>query len=92
RLAVEIGERIEPSPLDLFLTARWGLHLGRGYLGNDHQAWPLTSARLLTCDDSLVAMAGLPGLTDQPPASVLYSPGVYARFGPPEVSGAPRTG
>ncbi|MGH3716648.1 MAG: YqjF family protein [Micromonosporaceae bacterium] len=82
RLRVRVGERITPSPLELFLTARWGLHHGRRYLANEHPSWPLRRAELVDCDDTLVTAAGLPGIADQPPVSVLYSPVVYARFGP----------
>jgi hypothetical protein len=88
RLAVAVGAPIEPGPLDLFLTARWGLHLTlRGgipaYWPNQHRPWDLRAAELLDCDDDLIAAAGLPA-PDGPPVSVLYSPGVTTRFGPPE--------
>lgn len=70
-----------------FLTARWGLHTrvaGRlRYVPNTHEPWPLHQAELLELDDSLVAAAGLPGLVDRPPDSVLASPGVRTRFGLP---------
>lgn len=73
------------EPLAAFLTARWGLHtshLGRTiWLPNEHEPWALRRAELLELDDELVAAAGLPGLTDRPPDSVLYSPGVSTRFG-----------
>ncbi len=86
--------RPEPSvighdPLALFLTARWGLHtrrLGRSlFVPNEHPSWPLQAATLLHLDDELVAAAGLPGVTDRPPDSVLWSAGVRARFGFPVV-------
>jgi uncharacterized protein YqjF (DUF2071 family) len=87
RLSVRIGERItEPTELEDFVTARWGLHndwLGRElYLPNAHPRWPLHRAELLTCDDELVQAAGLEHPTVSP-ISVLYSPGVPVRFGPP---------
>jgi uncharacterized protein len=47
-----------------------------------HQPWPLHRADLLDCADELVAAAGLPVPTG-PPVSVLWSPGVSARIGPP---------
>jgi uncharacterized protein YqjF (DUF2071 family) len=76
----------EPAPLEHFLTARWGLHtarLGRTlYLPTDHPPWPLHRAVLDDLDDDLVAAAGLPRPTSEP-VSVLYSPGVPVRFGPP---------
>lgn len=90
RIGVRIGEPLrEPTDLEHFLTARWGLHNGVGdrtvYLPNEHPQWPLHRAELLECDDELVAAAGLP--TSGGPMSVLYSPGVAVRFGPPQAVG-----
>jgi uncharacterized protein YqjF (DUF2071 family) len=87
RLRVRIGTAIEePTPFEDYLTARWGLHVdwhGRTlYLPNAHPAWPLHRAEIQELDDDLVRPAGLPGVAG-PPASVLYSPGVPVRFGPP---------
>ncbi|SCL26694.1 hypothetical protein GA0074692_2215 [Micromonospora pallida] len=87
RMTIRVGEPIdEPTPLEHFLTARWALHT-RAYghtlrLPNWHPQWPLHRAELLDLDDALIAAAGLPSPTD-PPVSVLYSPGVPVRFGPP---------
>lgn len=89
RISIRIGEPIEePSELEHFLTARWGLHnVRRGrpiYLPNEHPRWPLHRAELLHCEEDLIAAAGLPALEglSGPPVSVLYSPGVPVRFGP----------
>jgi uncharacterized protein YqjF (DUF2071 family) len=88
RIRVRVGEPIdEPSELEHFLTARWGLHtrLPRGrtlYLPNEHPRWPLRRAELVELDDGLVAASGLPAPAG-PPVSVLYSAGVPARFGTP---------
>ncbi len=88
RFTVEVGEPVpEASPLESFLTARWGLHTrtatGRTrYLPNDHPTWPLRRARLVDLDDGLIAATGLPQPVG-PPASVLVSDGVSVRFGPP---------
>jgi uncharacterized protein YqjF (DUF2071 family) len=86
-MRVRVGAAIEPGPLEMFLTARWGLFLpdrrGRTrYWPNEHPAWPLRSASLEHLDDDLVAAAGLPGVTNRPPDSVLWSEGVATRFGP----------
>ncbi|WP_262697402.1 MULTISPECIES: YqjF family protein [Streptomyces] len=88
RAVVRIGGAIaEPTPLERFLTARWGLHVswhGRTvHLPNDHAPWPLHRAELLDLDDGLIATAGLPPMAG-PPVSVLYSPGVAVRFGTPQ--------
>ncbi|MGI8889001.1 MAG: DUF2071 domain-containing protein, partial [Nocardioidaceae bacterium] len=70
-----------------FLTARWGLHtrwVRRSlFVPNDHPTWPLQTATLRHLDDDLVAAAGLPGISDKEPDSVLYSAGVRAVFGVP---------
>ncbi|MET9604879.1 DUF2071 domain-containing protein [Streptomyces sp. NPDC006512] len=87
RIVVRTGERIEePTALEHFLTARWGMHNafpgGVGYLANDHPRWPLYRAELITCEQDLLAAAGLPAPEDAP-VSVLYSPGVPVRLGHP---------
>ncbi|MFF8030552.1 YqjF family protein [Streptomyces sp. NPDC016626] len=87
RITVRRGGRIEePTGLEHFLTARWGLHgafFGRSvYLPNAHPRWPLHRAELVECEDDLITAAGLPGPAGEP-VSVLYSPGVPARFGRP---------
>lgn len=92
RIAIRKGGRVsEPTELEHFLTARWGMHnafpRGVAYLPNDHPRWPLYRAELLECQDGLVAAAGLPPRHAEP-VSVLYSPGVPVRLGAP----ARRTG
>ncbi|MFE9097454.1 YqjF family protein [Streptomyces sp. NPDC007264] len=87
RIAVRTGEPVEePTELEHFLTARWGMHnafLGKAsYLPNDHPRWPLHRAELLSCEENLIAAAGLPAPCDAP-VSVLYSPGVPVRLGGP---------
>jgi uncharacterized protein YqjF (DUF2071 family) len=82
---LRIGAPIpDPGPLAAFLTGRWGLHQaawGRTrYWPNEHPAWPLHEAELLSWTDDLTAAAGLP--VPGPPDSVLFSPGVDVRFGP----------
>ncbi|BCJ33447.1 hypothetical protein Athai_09500 [Actinocatenispora thailandica] len=87
-LAVRPGARIAtPSATETFLTARWGLHTrlaGRTwYLPNIHQSWPLHRAELLDRDSGLVTASGLADAAADP-VSVLWSPGVSVRFGPPK--------
>jgi uncharacterized protein YqjF (DUF2071 family) len=86
-MVVRAGNPIaEPTPLEHFLTARWGLHVrsyGRTlYVPNEHPPWPLHEATLEHLDEDLVSAAGLPE-PNAPPVSVLYSPGVPVRFGRP---------
>lgn len=84
-VTVRIGEPIEPTPLEVWLTARWGAHTlkaGRTWwLPNEHATWPLRSAELVDVSDDLVAAAGVP--VAGPLLRPLYSPGVHARFGTP---------
>ncbi|MEP6651461.1 MAG: DUF2071 domain-containing protein, partial [Lapillicoccus sp.] len=75
------------DPLADFLTARWGLHtrwVRRSlFVPNYHATWPLQTATLRSLDDELVAAAGLPGISDKEPDSVLWSAGVRTVFGIP---------
>jgi uncharacterized protein len=86
RLRLRAGEPIaEPSALEHFLTARWGLHQSwhtghTFYLPNSHPRWQLHRAELLDLADDLVPAAGLPRPAGGP-VSVLYSPGVPVRAG-----------
>jgi uncharacterized protein YqjF (DUF2071 family) len=89
RVEVRIGAPNDaPSPLEHFLTARFGLHtsvLGRPlWVPNSHAPWPLRRATAVHVEDSLVAAAGLPDVTGSAPESVLFSTGVRAVFGLPQ--------
>ncbi|GAB1641121.1 YqjF family protein [Krasilnikovia sp. MM14-A1259] len=90
-MSVRVGAPIaDPTPLEHFLTDRWGLHThawGRTlHLPNEHPAWVLHRAELLRLDDGLVRAAGLPDPLG-PPVSVLHSPGLPVVFGGPDVPG-----
>ncbi len=93
-VVVRAHEPVDATPLDRFLTARWGLHvrhLGRTwYVPNAHEPWGLRRAELMHLDDGLVAAAGLPGLTERPPDHVAFSDGVHTEFGPPLRATRPR--
>lgn len=87
RIVLRKGERIlEPTALEHFLTARWGMHNAFfgdvGYLPNEHPSWPLHRARLVACEENLLEAAGLSAPSEEP-VSVLYSPGVPVRLGRP---------
>ncbi|MGU3411346.1 YqjF family protein [Microbacterium sp. M1A1_1b] len=76
----------EPTALETFLTARWGMHVHRAgrtqFWPNEHASWELHRASVVSLRDDLVRAAGLPfALTTLEPDSVLYSPGVTTRFG-----------
>jgi uncharacterized protein YqjF (DUF2071 family) len=84
-VSVRVGPSIaEPTALELFLTACWGLHVswyGRMlYVPNEHPTWPLHRAELLDLGDHLLVAAGF-SVADTPPVSVLCTPGW--RFGWP---------
>lgn len=88
RMRVRVGEAVaEPSELDLFLTARFGLHTTVAGLSlwvpNTHGPWPLHRAELVDLDDAFVAAAGLDGVVGRAPDSVLFSRGVETSFGFP---------
>ncbi|MET9023443.1 DUF2071 domain-containing protein [Actinopolymorpha sp. NPDC004070] len=88
-LVVAPGPAIEvPTHLEQFVTARWYLHqrhpLGTYRLPVAHPRWPLHRAEPVAIDDSLVRTVGLTPL-EPTPASVLWSPGVDAEFGPPHL-------
>ena len=93
-MTVRVGAPVtQPSAVEHFVTARWGLHTrawGRSlHLPNEHPRWPLHRAELLELDDDLVTAAGLPA-PGGPPVSVLYSPGVPVTFGAPDTLGRHR--
>ena len=84
-LVVEMGEPVRADPLDVFLTARWGLYsrgiAGLRYAPVDHEPWPLRAATATTWDDELVRAAGLPPVEGDP--HVRFSDGVRVRIGLP---------
>jgi len=81
---------VEPSPLEIFLSARWGLYTTtRGgalrYAPISHERWPLQRAKIISLDDSLVQAAGFDSpraeLNGEP--NVMFSRGVQVRVGLP---------
>lgn len=94
RIVVRAGARRTSTPLDDFVSARWGLHTrwwGKTlYVPNHHGAWPVHDAQVLELDDELMASVGLPDLADRPPDHVAFSPGVRTEFGLPSDATRPR--
>ena len=89
-IRIEVGESIsEPDELQVFLSARWGLY-SRGLRGHiryapvDHERWPLSAAKLVSLDDSLVRSSGLSAPQGEP--HVMFSPGVSVRIGLPHTA------
>ena len=74
------------TPLDAFLTARWGLYSANRsgnlrYAPVEHPAWPLYRASVIESPTSLVRAAGYEGTLGDPHA--LWSPGIPVRVGLP---------
>ena len=84
----QVGERIQPTELEVFLTSRWGLHstlAGRTvWTPNEHAPWVLHEVRLRGLAEDLVARAGL-SVGPVPTERVLFAPGVHTTFGMPQV-------
>lgn len=84
-VVVDVGEAVEPTALEVWLTARWGLHsriAGRTYwTPNEHGPWPLHRAEVLELSDDLLGASAVAACAPLVPA--LWSPGVRTRFGRP---------
>ncbi len=85
RLTITIGEAVEPTPLEVWLTARWGAHTRKAgrtwWVPNEHELWPLHAAAIVELSDELVDAGGVRAVGE--PLRALYSPGVRTRFGRP---------
>jgi uncharacterized protein YqjF (DUF2071 family) len=91
---VRAGDPRPNTPLDDFVSARWGLHVrwfGRTlYVPNTHDRWPIHDAEVLELDDGLLGSVGLGELARRPPDHVAFSPGVHTEFGFPGDARHPR--
>jgi uncharacterized protein YqjF (DUF2071 family) len=80
-----VGAPVEPTPLEVWLTARWGAHTRKAgqtwWVPNEHATWSLRAAEIAELDDELVAAAGVSFAG--PRLRAVFSPGVHARFGRP---------
>ncbi|MEM9135090.1 MAG: DUF2071 domain-containing protein [Actinomycetota bacterium] len=90
--AVSIGSEIlvaDQSPVERFLTARWGLYSTFGsrllYAPVSHDPWPLRTAELLHLDDELMGAAGFRIPSEAP--LVHWTAGTEVRIGRPSVVG-----
>jgi uncharacterized protein YqjF (DUF2071 family) len=85
RLTIVVGEAVQPSPLEVWLTARWGAHTrvaGRTWwVPNEHEPWPLRSADIVELDDDLLPASGVQPSGER--LRALFSPGVRTCFGRP---------
>ena len=93
-VAVRVGPPRESTELDVFLSARWGLHvrwLGRTlHVPNAHGRWPLREAEVVALDDELLGSVGLGELAGRAPDHVAFSDGVHTEFGFPADARRPR--
>jgi uncharacterized protein YqjF (DUF2071 family) len=93
-VVVRVGAPRASTPLDVFLSARWGLHVrwwGRTlYVPNNHGPWPLRDAEVLALDDQLLVSVGLGELAHRTPDHVAFSSGVHTEFGLPTDARHPR--
>jgi uncharacterized protein YqjF (DUF2071 family) len=87
RVTVRVGEPTQPTDLEVWLTARWGLHTelaGRTlWVPNNHGPWPLRSAEVIGLQDGLVTGVGVDVAGEM--LRPLFSPGVRTTFGLPSV-------
>ncbi len=85
-VAVRVGALTSPTPVETWLTSRWGLHTevaGRSiWVPNEHGPWPLHEAELLALDSDLVASCGV-DIGGAEMLRPLWSPGVRTTFGLP---------
>jgi uncharacterized protein YqjF (DUF2071 family) len=83
RIEVAIGAPVEPTPLEIWLTGRWGAHTRTAghtwWIPNEHETWPLRAADILELDDELVAASMVRPADER--LRALFSPGVRTRFG-----------
>jgi uncharacterized protein len=87
RLTVAVGDPIEPTALEIWLTARWGAHTRKAgrtwWVPNEHWQWPLHAAEVVELDDDLLEASGVTPAGDR--LRAIHSAGVRARFSWPVV-------
>jgi uncharacterized protein len=89
RVTIAIGDAVEPTPLEVWLTARWGAHTRKAgrtwWVPNEHEPWPLRAAEILELSDELLGASAVRPAGER--LRALFSPGVRTRFGRPCVVG-----
>ena len=84
-VAVDVGDAIQPTELDLFLTARWGTVAksfgSLRYHPVDHQPWEPHAATLVELSETAMVAPGLPAPVGDP--TVRWAQPINARFGRP---------
>ncbi|OMC49092.1 DUF2071 domain-containing protein [Mycobacterium sp. IS-1264] len=83
RVTVTVGDPIQPTPLEVWLTARWGAHTRRSgrtwWVPIEHEPWPLRAAEIVELSDELVGAGAVRPAGDR--LRALFSPGLRTRFG-----------
>jgi uncharacterized protein YqjF (DUF2071 family) len=76
---------VEPTPLEVWLTARWGAHTRKAgrtwWVPVAHKPWLLHAAAVVELDDDLLNASGVRPASER--LRALLSPGVRTRFGRP---------
>jgi uncharacterized protein len=87
RLTIAVGAVVEPTALEIWLTARWGAHTRKAgrtwWVPNEHWQWPLHAAEIVELHDDLLEASGVTPAGDR--LRVLHSAGVHAQFSRPVV-------
>ncbi|MBW0015068.1 DUF2071 domain-containing protein [Mycobacterium sp.] len=85
RLKVTIGDPVQPTPLEIWLTARWCAHTRKAgrtwWVPMTHEPWPLRAAEIVELNDELVSAGSVQPAGER--LRALFSPGVRSRFGRP---------
>jgi uncharacterized protein len=85
RLTIRVGDEVQPTPVEIWLTARWGAHTRKAgrtwWIPNEHGTWPLHAAEIIDLRDDLLNASDVRPAGDR--LRALFSPGVRARFGRP---------
>lgn len=83
RVAVTVGDVVEPTPLEVWLTARWGAHTRKAghtwWVPNVHEPWSFRAAEIVEMHDELLGASGAQPAGER--LRALFSPGVTAYFG-----------
>jgi uncharacterized protein len=86
-VTISVGEEVEPTPLEVWLTARWGAHTRNAgqtwWLPVKHKPWQLHAAQIVQLDDELLEASGVRPAGER--LRALFSPGVRTGFGRPTI-------
>jgi uncharacterized protein len=85
RVTVAVGDVVEATPLEVWLTARWGAHTRKAgrtwWVPNEHEPWPFRAAEIVELQDELLGASGVRPAGER--LRALFSSGVRTHFGRP---------